>query len=89
MLSINQLSKKRNSTMKLQLTKHCLIISEILLNNSLLFVKMVSMPTSMHSAVQACVVWGASISEFFDCSLGVKQGYLFSLSSYLRLLILS
>ena len=32
---------------------------------------------------------GASISEFFDCSLGVKQGCLFSLSSYLRLLILS
>ena len=40
--------------------------------------KMVNMLKSMYSSVQACVRWGASISEFFDCSLGVKQGCLFS-----------
>ena len=33
---------------------------------------------SMYSSVQACVRWGSSISEFFDCSLGVKQECLFS-----------
>ena len=43
---------------------------------------------------QACVRWGARISEFFDCSLAVKQGCLFRpliffLSPYPRLLILS
>ena len=32
----------------------------------------------MYSSVQACVRWGASLSEFFECSLGVKQGCLFS-----------
>ena len=40
--------------------------------------KMVNMLKSMYSSVQACVRWGASISDFFDCSLGVKQGCLFS-----------
>ena len=39
---------------------------------------MVNTLKSMHSSVQACVRWGSSISEFFDCSLGVKQGCLFS-----------
>ena len=29
--------------------------------------KMVNMLKSMYSSVQACVRWGASISEFFDC----------------------
>ena len=40
--------------------------------------KMVNMLKSMHSSVQACVRWGDSLSEFFECSLGVKQGCLFS-----------
>ena len=39
--------------------------------------KMVNTLKSMHSSVQACVRWGSSISEFFDCSLAVKQGCLF------------
>ena len=30
----------------------------------------------MYSSVQACVRWGAGLSEFFACSLGVKQGCL-------------
>ena len=38
----------------------------------------VNMLKSMYSSVQACVRWGGSISELFDCSLGVKQGCLFS-----------
>ena len=33
---------------------------------------------SIYSSGQACVRWGASFSEFFECSLGVKQGCLFS-----------
>ena len=40
--------------------------------------KMVNMLKSMYSSVQASVRWGASLSEFFDCSLGVKHGCLFS-----------
>ena len=40
--------------------------------------KMVIMLKSMYSSVQACVRWGASLSEFFECSLGVKQECLFS-----------
>ena len=39
---------------------------------------MVNMLKSIYSFVQACVRWGGSISEFFDCSLGLKQGCLFS-----------
>ena len=39
---------------------------------------MVTMLKSMYSSVQACVRWGGSLSEFFECSLGVKQGCLFS-----------
>ena len=28
--------------------------------------------------MQVCVRWGAGLSEFFECSLGMKQGCLFS-----------
>ena len=56
--------------------------------------RMVNMLKSMYSSAQACVRWGASISEFLGCSLGMKQGCLcspliFFLSSYVWLLILS
>ena len=40
---------------------------------------MVNMLKSMYSSVQARVRWGGSLSEFFECSLGVKLGCLFSL----------
>ena len=49
--------------------------------------RMVNMLKSMYSSAQACVRWGASISEFFDCSLGVKQGCLFSPLIFFSLLI--
>lgn len=40
--------------------------------------KMVKMVKAMYSSVQCCVRWGAKVSDFFDCSHGVKQGCLLS-----------
>jgi hypothetical protein len=40
--------------------------------------KLVSMLKSMYSSVQSCVRWGASLSDFFECLQGVKQGCLLS-----------
>ena len=41
-------------------------------------VQMVNVLKFMYSSVQVCVRWGASLSEFFECFLGVKEGCLFS-----------
>ena len=40
--------------------------------------KMINMIKAIYTAVQSCVRWGAKFSEFFPCSLGVKQGCLLS-----------
>ena len=40
--------------------------------------KMINMIKAIYSSVQSCVRWGAKFSEFFPCSLGVKQGCLLS-----------
>ena len=39
---------------------------------------MVNILKSMYFSVQACVRWGANISDFFACPQGVKQGCLLS-----------
>ena len=38
--------------------------------------KAVKMIIAFYSCVQCCVRWGAKLSEFFKCHLGVKQGCL-------------
>ena len=40
--------------------------------------KMLNMVKAMYCSVQSCVRWGAKLSDFFACSLGVKQGCLLS-----------
>ena len=37
--------------------------------------KMINMIKAIYTSVQSCVRWGAKFSEFFPCSLGVKQGF--------------
>jgi len=40
--------------------------------------KMLRIIQSMYASVQACVRWGATVSDFFDCPGGLKQGCLLS-----------
>lgn len=40
--------------------------------------KLITILKSMYSSVSACVRWGGKISDFFDCSQGLKQGCLLS-----------
>ena len=40
--------------------------------------KIINMIKAIYTSVQSCVRWGAKFSEFFPCSLGVKQGCLLS-----------
>ena len=40
--------------------------------------KAVKMIRAIYSCVQCCVRWGAKLSEFFECHLGLKQGCLLS-----------
>ena len=40
--------------------------------------KMLRMLQGMYTSVQSCVRWGATLSDFFDCSSGVRQGCLLS-----------
>ena len=40
--------------------------------------KMIRVLQGMYSSVQACVRWGQSVSTFFDCPAGLKQGCLLS-----------
>ena len=36
--------------------------------------KMINMIKAIYTSVQSCLRWGAKFSEFFPCTLGVKQG---------------
>ena len=40
--------------------------------------KMINMIKAIYTSVQSCVRWGAKFSEFFPCSLGLKQVCLLS-----------
>lgn len=40
--------------------------------------KMLRMLQGMYASAQSCVRWGATLSDFFDCPSGVKQGCLLS-----------
>ena len=40
--------------------------------------KMIMILKVMYNSVKSCVMWGANLSQFFECPQGVKQGCLLS-----------